>query len=164
VDIGELRKYLQHTAKNPGPSAPVPVKIEVTPLSMAPVRATVIKAEPQAISVPVQASVDIKMRALNEDGREVFELLSDSEPDADNPDSDLEVINALQRTSRSSSAAPLTGAQLFSYLDELFIIIPVDADCFTDQDEGTLVSGSSNSAGAQLLIVPDGTRCGYRRC
>ncbi|KAJ7922381.1 hypothetical protein B0H13DRAFT_2655645 [Mycena leptocephala] len=138
VDIGELWKYLQHTAKNPGPSAPVPVKIEVTPLSMAPVRATVIKAEPQAISVPVQASVDIKMGALNEDGREVFELLSDSEPDADNPDSDLEVINALQRTSRSSSAAPLT-----------------DADCFTDQDEGTLVSGSSNSADADDITDDD---------
>ncbi|KAJ6628522.1 hypothetical protein B0H10DRAFT_1990267 [Mycena sp. CBHHK59/15] len=46
------------------------------------------------------------MRALKEDRREVFELLSDSEPDVDDPDSDLEVIDTLKPTSRSSSAIP----------------------------------------------------------
>ncbi|KAJ6572631.1 hypothetical protein B0H10DRAFT_2237462 [Mycena sp. CBHHK59/15] len=54
-----------------------------------------------------RASADVKIRALNEGGREVFELLSDSEPEADNRDSDLEVMEALQNTSRSSSAIPL---------------------------------------------------------
>ncbi|KAJ6573761.1 hypothetical protein DFH09DRAFT_1078736 [Mycena vulgaris] len=57
VDIGELWKYPQHTAKNPGfdsfttslstPLAPVHVTIEATPLSVAPMPAAVIKAEPR---------------------------------------------------------------------------------------------------------------------
>jgi hypothetical protein len=74
-------------------SDPARVKIE-GPLPSA------VEAEPQTIKSP-QASAHIKMRTLNESGREIFELLSDSEPDADDPDSDLEVIRALQRTSRS---------------------------------------------------------------
>ncbi|KAJ7441374.1 hypothetical protein B0H11DRAFT_1932979 [Mycena galericulata] len=102
VDISELRWYLEHTTANSGFDAsttrlstipaPVHIKIESAPLSVPPL------------------SVDIKMRALNEDGREVFELLSDSELDAGEPDSDLEVIDALQRASRPSSMIPLTDA------------------------------------------------------
>lgn len=59
-----------------------------------------------------RASADVRMRALHEGGREVFELLSDSEPEADDGDSDLEVMEALQRTSRSSSTIPLPGAYI----------------------------------------------------
>ncbi|KAJ6622122.1 hypothetical protein B0H10DRAFT_2214720 [Mycena sp. CBHHK59/15] len=58
------------------------------------------------VSVP-RPSTDVKMRALHEGGREVFELLSDSEPGTDDRDSDLEVMEALQCTYRSSSAIPL---------------------------------------------------------
>jgi hypothetical protein len=85
-------------------SDPVRVKIEA-PLP------SVVKAEPQMIRLS-QASADIKMRTLNESGREIFELLSDSEPDADEPDSDLEVMHALQRTSRSSSVIPPAGTYI----------------------------------------------------
>ncbi|KAJ6559505.1 hypothetical protein B0H10DRAFT_2240425 [Mycena sp. CBHHK59/15] len=53
------------------------------------------------------ASADVKMQALKEGGHKVFELLSDSEPEANNWDSDLEVMEALQHTSQSSSAIPL---------------------------------------------------------
>ncbi|KAJ6590334.1 hypothetical protein B0H10DRAFT_1961083 [Mycena sp. CBHHK59/15] len=53
------------------------------------------------------ASADVKMRALKEGGHKVFELLSNSEPEANNWDSDLEVMEALQHTSQSSSAIPL---------------------------------------------------------
>ncbi|KAJ6598099.1 hypothetical protein DFH09DRAFT_1303914 [Mycena vulgaris] len=49
----------------------------------------------------------------HEGGREVFELLSDSEPEADDGDSDLEALEALQRTSRSSSAIPLPDPEQF---------------------------------------------------
>jgi hypothetical protein len=66
--------------------------------------------EPQKVTLP-QRTADIKMRALNEGGREVFELISDSEPEADEPDSDVdvEVVEALRHTSRSSSTIPSSG-------------------------------------------------------
>ncbi|KAJ6617817.1 hypothetical protein B0H10DRAFT_1948005 [Mycena sp. CBHHK59/15] len=83
----------------------VRVKIEATPPLITPASASVgVKAETQAISI--HSPVDIKMRTLKEDGREVLELLSDSEADGDDHDSDLEVLEALQRTSRSSSIIP----------------------------------------------------------
>ncbi|KAJ7622550.1 hypothetical protein B0H17DRAFT_1151676, partial [Mycena rosella] len=66
--------------------------------------------EPRVASVP-RASANVKMRALHEGGREVFELLSASEPEAD--DSDLEVLEALQHTSRSSSTIPLPDPKQF---------------------------------------------------
>ncbi|KAF8136057.1 hypothetical protein K438DRAFT_2121651 [Mycena galopus ATCC 62051] len=53
------------------------------------------------------------MRALNEGGREVFELISDSEPEAEGPDSDVEVVEALRHTSRSSSTIPSSDADDF---------------------------------------------------
>ncbi|KAJ7467353.1 hypothetical protein B0H11DRAFT_2046863 [Mycena galericulata] len=147
VDIGELRRYLQHTTTNSGLDAsslstipaPAHIKIESTPLSVLPGPPSVVKLEPHAISVPAPLSDDIKMRALNEDGREVFELLSDSEPDADEPDSDLEVIDALQRVSRSSSAIPLTDADHFSDGDKAVASESsssnvADVNHFTDND------------------------------
>ncbi|KAJ7760651.1 hypothetical protein DFH07DRAFT_771734 [Mycena maculata] len=51
---------------------------------------------------------DIKMRTSTEGGWEILELLSDSEPNTADPDSDFdEVVEVLQPTSRSSSAAPI---------------------------------------------------------
>ncbi|KAJ7730603.1 hypothetical protein DFH07DRAFT_969111 [Mycena maculata] len=160
VDICELRTYLQHTAQSSpfdvsttrlsALTAPVRVKIEATPLTVAPGSAAVVM-EAQAISVPAPA--DIKMCALNEDGQEVFELLSDSEPDADGPDLDLEVIDALQRMSRSSSAIPLTDAT-----DDNEAVTPgssnrADADHFTniDSDSGEPAA----SSGAAVLSDDD---------
>ncbi|KAJ7291881.1 hypothetical protein C8J57DRAFT_1588616 [Mycena rebaudengoi] len=108
VDIALLREYLGQPQNSAPPDAPTtrssmisdPVRVKIeAPLP------SVVKAEPQMIRLS-QASADIKMRTLNESGREIFELLSDSEPDADEPDSDLEVMHALQRTSRSSSVIP----------------------------------------------------------
>ncbi|KAJ6615764.1 hypothetical protein B0H10DRAFT_1949647 [Mycena sp. CBHHK59/15] len=129
VDIGSLKQYIQHITQNSGPSAcmsrpfalsgsgsiastrlsavsdAVRVKIEATPPLVTPASASLgVKAETQAISI--RSPVDIKMRTLKEDGREVLELLSDSEADGDDHDSDLEVLEALQRTSRSSSIIP----------------------------------------------------------
>ncbi|KAJ7266196.1 hypothetical protein C8J57DRAFT_1229592 [Mycena rebaudengoi] len=92
VNISLLHEYIGQPQNSALPDAsttrlstisgPVRVKIEV-PLS------SVVEAEPRTIRSP-QASADIKIRTLHESGREVFELLSDSEPDADDSDSDLE--------------------------------------------------------------------------
>ncbi|KAJ7757397.1 hypothetical protein DFH07DRAFT_958754 [Mycena maculata] len=126
VDVGELRKYLQHTAAVP---APAPVKTEAIPPFVTPGPTGVVKAEPVGSSV----SAEIKLRALNEGGREVFELLSDSEP-KDTADSDLEVIATLRHVSRSSSAAPLTDPDHFADDDEAATssFNLADADHFTD--------------------------------
>ncbi|KAJ6616934.1 hypothetical protein B0H10DRAFT_2387657 [Mycena sp. CBHHK59/15] len=111
VDMAALREFLQQQAQNSTTGASttrastitdtIRIKIEATPSSA-------VKAEPQIACVP-PASAEIKMRTLNDGGREIFELLSDSEPETDQPEckSDLEVIEALQRDSRSSSVIPL---------------------------------------------------------
>ncbi|KAJ6621009.1 hypothetical protein B0H10DRAFT_2188252 [Mycena sp. CBHHK59/15] len=78
VDMGVLPEFLQQPAQNSTPDAST-----------------------------TRQSVSDSMRALHEGGCEVFELLSDSEPRTDDRDSDLEVMEALQRTYRSSSAIPL---------------------------------------------------------
>ncbi|KAJ6600110.1 hypothetical protein B0H10DRAFT_2231069 [Mycena sp. CBHHK59/15] len=99
-------KFLDHewdSTRLSTSSDPIRVKVEATP-SVPPGSAVSVKAELHAIGVP-QGS-DIKMRTLNEDGREVFELLSDSESELDHPDSDMEVIEELRHTSRSSSTIP----------------------------------------------------------
>ncbi|KAJ7465327.1 hypothetical protein B0H11DRAFT_2307912 [Mycena galericulata] len=157
VDIGELRKYLQHTATNSGFDgstrlstipAPVRIKVEAAPPSVSPGTAPVVKTEPQAINVPTQLSVDIKMRALNEDGREVFELLSDSEP-ADDHDSDLEVIDALQHASRSSSAIPMTDTDHVSDDDEAVASLSsnlADPNHFTDNESDSREPDTSSGA------------------
>ncbi|KAJ7690410.1 hypothetical protein B0H17DRAFT_1179932 [Mycena rosella] len=120
VDMELLHEFLQQPAHNFTPDASmtrqsvsdsVRIKIEATPsLAPVPVPPTLVKAEPRVASVP-RASANVKMRTLHEGGREVFELLSDSEPEAD--DSDLEVLEALQHTSRSSSAIPLPDPKQF---------------------------------------------------
>ncbi|KAJ7862763.1 hypothetical protein B0H14DRAFT_3134175 [Mycena olivaceomarginata] len=68
----------------------------------APAPAVGVKAEQQAIPMPRTAG-DIKMRALNEGGREVLELPPDSDVEST---SEMEVMEVLQSTSRSSSAIP----------------------------------------------------------
>ncbi|KAF8217297.1 hypothetical protein K438DRAFT_1954146 [Mycena galopus ATCC 62051] len=105
VNVGLFREYVQRISKSSmcdvsstRPSVPnsAPIKIE----SLPPVLPSSVKAEPETLSL--HWSGDVKMRALTEDGHEVFELLSDSDAEED-LNSDLEVIEALRRTSRSSS-------------------------------------------------------------
>ncbi|KAJ7695891.1 hypothetical protein B0H14DRAFT_3529911 [Mycena olivaceomarginata] len=84
VNIDLFREYLQHTGQTP---VPVP---------------DVVKAEPEVITVPPAAG-GVKTCRLNEGGREGLELLSEFEPDNNNEASDLEVMEALKHTSRSSS-------------------------------------------------------------
>ncbi|KAJ6567871.1 hypothetical protein B0H10DRAFT_2444751 [Mycena sp. CBHHK59/15] len=152
VDISGLKQYLRRQTQNSGPAAStthpfalsgsgsiasmrlsavsdsVRVKIEAT---ATPASASLVKAEPQVISIP-QSPAQMKMRTLNEDGQEVFELLSDSEADTDGRDSDLEVMEALQRTSRSSSTIPPC--------------VTVDADdCPDDESECGDPSGMASS-------------------
>ncbi|KAJ6613945.1 hypothetical protein B0H10DRAFT_2046774 [Mycena sp. CBHHK59/15] len=120
IDIPNLRDFLCRKAADAGlvasstrPSAVsdlIHVKIEAPQPSAHPAPAILVKAEPGAV----------KMRTLNEGGHDVFELLSDSEPETLDHDSDLEVSAALIRTaSRSSSVIPLTDA--------------MDADDFDDE-------------------------------
>ncbi|KAJ7438913.1 hypothetical protein B0H11DRAFT_2356610 [Mycena galericulata] len=121
VNISDLREYMQQTTAGSVLGASTaylstvsdPVRVKIEPVS-APGPPDPVKAEPQAVILP-QISDDIKMRTLNEGGREVFELLSDSEPEPDESDgnSDAEVMETLQRTSRSSSAVPLSDANDF---------------------------------------------------
>ncbi|KAJ7434188.1 hypothetical protein B0H11DRAFT_1938859 [Mycena galericulata] len=117
VDIPTLKEYLHQIHQNPGldasstrpatPSDPVRVKIETPLPSATPRPAISVKAEPQPIRLPPPAGDSpIKMRTLTEGGREVIEVLSDSESDAADSDSDLEVMEVLQTTSRSSSTIP----------------------------------------------------------
>ncbi len=67
VDVGELGKYLQHTATIPPPTH---VKLEAIPPFVRADLAAVVKTEPVGSSVPAQAAGEIKLRALKEGGRE----------------------------------------------------------------------------------------------
>ncbi|KAJ7343942.1 hypothetical protein DFH08DRAFT_1081295 [Mycena albidolilacea] len=117
VNINLFREYLQRTGQTPVPdasstpsSASVRIKIE----ARAPLVPDVVKAEPEVITVQPAAG-NVKMRTLNEGGREVLELLSESEPDDNDEASDLEVMEVLKHTSRSSSAAPLPPSDLHHF-------------------------------------------------
>ncbi|KAJ7270000.1 hypothetical protein B0H12DRAFT_1310429 [Mycena haematopus] len=113
IDIRALRDFLQQPARNvtPDTSRQSRVKIEATPFLVPPPGPPfVVKSEPQSVDAlagALRTSADVKMRALNEGGRQIFELLSDSEPEADDRNSDLEVIEALRNTTESSSPIPL---------------------------------------------------------
>ncbi|KAJ6542456.1 hypothetical protein DFH09DRAFT_1282546 [Mycena vulgaris] len=108
IDIALLRKYLGQPQNSALLDASMTLRAEIeVPLPSVAPATLLVKGEPQAIRLP-QASADIKMRALNDSGREVFELHSDSEPDADEPDSDLEVIHVSILKHNSSSRCVYT--------------------------------------------------------
>ncbi|KAJ6531497.1 hypothetical protein DFH09DRAFT_1093171 [Mycena vulgaris] len=119
VDVPQLRVFLQQNTPNSGldtsvtrPSViydPAHVKIEPSAPSVPAGPAVLVKAEPPAIGLPPPS--DIKIHTVNEDGREVIMLLSDSdsEPEGDDRDSDLEVVEALKHTSRSFSVITPSG-------------------------------------------------------
>ncbi|KAF7328489.1 hypothetical protein MVEN_02535900 [Mycena venus] len=87
-------------------TAPGSIRIKIEPsFALAFPTITAIKEEPQSVAIPIPDN-SVRLRAINEGGREVFVLLSDSESDSGN-DSDVEVTATLTRgASRSSSAAP----------------------------------------------------------
>ncbi|KAJ7629844.1 hypothetical protein B0H17DRAFT_1150437 [Mycena rosella] len=114
IDIRSLRQHLavpvpcaslDASSMRPIVPDPVSVKIEAPLLPVLRASAVAVKAEPEAPGLPSR-SAPIKMRVPTEGGREVLELLSDSEPDASGVESDLEVVQALKPTSRSSSIIP----------------------------------------------------------
>ncbi|KAJ6476773.1 hypothetical protein C8R47DRAFT_1141352 [Mycena vitilis] len=81
-----------------------------------------------------------KLRALNENGQEGFELLSDPDSEPDAADSDVEVIATLQPNSRSSSVVPLTDSDPFSDDDEGLTFMSSktpDEDYYSDDDFDT---------------------------
>ncbi|KAJ6580328.1 hypothetical protein B0H10DRAFT_2443268 [Mycena sp. CBHHK59/15] len=130
INIPNLRDFLCRKAADAGqvasstrPSAVsdlIHVKIEAPQPSAHPAPAILVKAESQSTGLPCKIPGAVKMRTLNEGGHDVFELLSDSEPETLDHDSDLEVSAALIRTaSHSSSVIPLTDA--------------MDADDFDDE-------------------------------
>ncbi|KAF8145007.1 hypothetical protein K438DRAFT_1782321 [Mycena galopus ATCC 62051] len=80
------------------------------------------------------------MRALTEDGHEVFELLSDSDAEED-LNSDLEVIEALRRTSRSSS-----------------VIAPSIPDSTVDDDLDGDIGGGPSHDDQDFTEFPEGDR------
>ncbi|KAJ6550555.1 hypothetical protein B0H10DRAFT_2242638 [Mycena sp. CBHHK59/15] len=115
IDITLLREYVSVLGASTTRSLPildqVHVKIEAVPPSVSTVS---VKAEPD-----VQHVASVKTRTLHVGEREVIELLSDSEPQTEDLDSDLEVIEALQ-PSRSSSVPPLSDADHSSKHDSDF--------------------------------------------
>ncbi|KAJ6608790.1 hypothetical protein B0H10DRAFT_2438860 [Mycena sp. CBHHK59/15] len=115
IDITLPREYVSVLGASTTRSLPildqVHVKIEAVPPSVSTVS---VKAEPD-----VQHVASVKTRTLHVGEREVIELLSDSEPQTEDLDSDLEVIEALQ-PSRSSSVPPLSDADHSSKHDSDF--------------------------------------------
>ncbi|KAJ6471012.1 hypothetical protein C8R45DRAFT_1165737 [Mycena sanguinolenta] len=94
VDIALLKDYSTQTSPNPASSAPATRSITV----------------PDAVHVKIEAQ---PLFAVKVEPPEIIEISSDSEPDADDDgDSDLEVIEALQHASRSSSTIPPSGVSL----------------------------------------------------
>ncbi|KAF7326552.1 hypothetical protein MVEN_02608400 [Mycena venus] len=113
IDTSELRQFLRERGvmlESPVESAAQSAQVVVT---------ASVKNEPREIRVPHPAvkpeSIDhdvvppadpVRMRLLQEDGHDVFELLSsESELDDDRLDSDAEVSRALMRASRSSKSS-----------------------------------------------------------
>ncbi|KAF7377145.1 hypothetical protein MSAN_00133600 [Mycena sanguinolenta] len=96
INIKLLKEYLGNVSAPLSTSSnqdPIQVKVE------API--PTVKIEPHAVTRPRGAD-EIKLRTI---AKNFYEILSDSESDTE---SDLEVIEALHRTSRSSSAVPLS--------------------------------------------------------
>ncbi|KAF7372724.1 hypothetical protein MSAN_00477700 [Mycena sanguinolenta] len=95
ININLLKEYLgnaSHPFHGSSTRDPIHVKVETASLT--------VKSEPHVVTIPRPAD-EIKLRTI---ANNFYEILSDSESDTD---SDLEVIEALQAGSRSSSAVPV---------------------------------------------------------
>ncbi|KAF8172216.1 hypothetical protein K438DRAFT_1981666 [Mycena galopus ATCC 62051] len=156
VNVGLFREYVQQMAQTStvdasrthSPSVPdsTHIKIEAPP----PVLPLSVKAEPETISLrqPPQSG-DVKMRVLTEDGHEVLELLSDSDEDED-LNSDQEVIEALRRTSRSSSilAPSIPDSTAYDDIDSVFGGEP----SYDDQNSSQLTDDDSSAVDSFPLV------------
>ncbi|KAJ6449464.1 hypothetical protein C8R45DRAFT_1114670 [Mycena sanguinolenta] len=122
ININLLKDYFEHASRPLHATStldPIRVKIEASLLK--------IKSEPQAVTIPRGAG-DIKLRAIAKD---FYEILSDSDSESETG-SDLEVIEALQRGSRSSSAVPfLSGSDSYP-------------DLYLQSSPSTILPGDSN--------------------
>ncbi|KAJ6472420.1 hypothetical protein C8R45DRAFT_936313 [Mycena sanguinolenta] len=122
ININLLKDYFEHASRPLHATStldPIRVKIEASLLT--------IKSEPQAVTIPRGAG-DIKLRAIAKD---FYEILSDSDSESETG-SDLEVIEALQRGSRSSSAVPfLSGSDSYP-------------DLYLQSSPSTILPGDSN--------------------
>ncbi|KAJ7455399.1 hypothetical protein FB451DRAFT_1184196 [Mycena latifolia] len=99
VDIPALKKYLrldENASQDASSTRSIPVSDSVRVKIEAPAPVISVKAEPEACGLP-ETSPHVKTRTSQEGGHEVIELLSDSEPERSAADSDLEVLEALQR-------------------------------------------------------------------
>ncbi|KAF8185240.1 hypothetical protein K438DRAFT_1973954 [Mycena galopus ATCC 62051] len=141
--VGLFREYVQRIGKSSmldvsstRPSVPnsAPIKIE----SLPPILPSSVKAEPEKLSP--HRSGDVKMRALTEDGHEILELLSDSDAEED-LNSDLEVMEALRRSSRSSS-----------------VIAPSIPDSTVDDDLDGDIGGGLSHDNQDFAEFPEGDR------
>ncbi|KAJ6603873.1 hypothetical protein B0H10DRAFT_1957614 [Mycena sp. CBHHK59/15] len=153
VDVPQLRAFLRQNTPDSGfdasttrPSAihdPPNIKIEPLAPSGPTGPRGLIKAEPLAISLPPPSA--IKMRTVKENGCDVLVILSDSESesDIDDRDSDLEVIEALKHTSRSSSVIPPSGIEvlMFSYSAKYLLEAPDVESDFEEPASAKILSG-----------------------
>ncbi|KAJ6624569.1 hypothetical protein B0H10DRAFT_2186634 [Mycena sp. CBHHK59/15] len=118
IDIPTVKTFLsRHESGASDPSstrssvlpdpAPSPL-VKTEPVHDA--RVIVVKSEPQLVHLPGLPAAPVKIQALYEGGREVLEILSDSEtePEPDPDDSDIEEVSGelTRQASRSSSIIP----------------------------------------------------------
>ena len=103
-----LESLLESTLRLAQASASTRVKVEPgdPPTSLPAVR---VRLEPAGHDTAPPPD-PVQTRLLQEDSHDVLEILSDSEPDDDPDDSDVEVSRSLMRvSSRSSSILPIIG-------------------------------------------------------
>ncbi|KAJ7882327.1 hypothetical protein B0H13DRAFT_2667388, partial [Mycena leptocephala] len=99
IEVPALRKFLEQK-----------ISIETPHASGPNTRTISVKSEPQLISLSRVCGA-VKLRTLNQGGREILKLISESEAEDSDPDCDVEVTAALMRTSsRSSSTIPQSDA------------------------------------------------------
>jgi hypothetical protein len=123
-------------------SDPIHARIE-TPHASGPNTLTIsVKSEPQLISLSRVSGV--KLRTLNQGGREILELNSEPEAEDSDPDCDVEVTAALMRTSsRSSSTIPQSdamGMHIVFYLFSRLLVFALDTDDRGPDEGGTYTS------------------------
>ncbi|KAJ7705076.1 hypothetical protein B0H16DRAFT_1482466 [Mycena metata] len=101
VDISALRQFLAQASAPDTLAAPPPTASGSSRVKLEP---RIMKLEPQLFEL----QDTLKMRTLEENGREVIDLVSDSESEVDGRDLDLEVMDFLRPGSRSSSVIPFS--------------------------------------------------------
>jgi hypothetical protein len=148
IDVPPLRKFLDqkilyiitpstHDSMSPDP---IHVRIETPHVSEPNTPSFSVKSELQSISL-WRVSGAVKLRTLKQGGREILELISESEADGSDPDFDVEVTAALMRvSSRSSSTIAQSDAMgmcIVSYLFSHLLMFALDTKYRGPNDGGT---------------------------